>query len=526
MQTLNDRSYTRTIIFSSVVLLACLLLYVTQTMHWPLVGDAALMHYDVFLMDHGMALYRDVVDPNMPTTLLIEGEVVHLFGGGALAWRLFDFFLLVISGIAMIVICRPYDWFAGFFAAALYALIHGRDGPIQLGQRDLTMTAFLLIGVAFLFEGLRTSPSERAKPAKPSKPWMTALFGVFCGAASTIKPSVLLLTPVLLVTTAVVLKRRQRPFLSHLICGILGMLAPMAAVLAYVVHKHILKAFLATLFDLLPYFVRLDARSYAYLITHSISSVMLPITILWLPIALTRKNWLTWERGALLVGVAFGLASFCLQRKGYPYHRYPSEAFLLLLIAIDFTTVFHRLDAQKLSRRLASIGIVVGTLLVGGGSTIHALRQDRHPLEFTSLLESDLNRLGQNNLAGHVQCLDMADGCIPVLYDMKVVQATGFLYDCYMLSTVEGAERDRYREAFWQAMTKNPPAIFVVSSHDCDAYPVRPAYNYRKISRWPLFDDYLKTHYRLDVERIPPHMVNLGSSPSKPLGYRIYVRNR
>jgi len=94
-----------------------------------------------------------------------------------------------------------------------------------------------------------------------------------------------------------------------------------------------------------------------------------------------------------------------------------------------------------------------------------------------------------------------------------------------MLSTVEGAERDRYREAFWQAMTKNPPAIFVVSSHDCDTYPVRPAYNYRKISRWPLFDDYLKTHYWLDVERIPPHMVNLGSSPSKPLGYRIYVRN-
>src|SRR5260370_35153810 len=120
----------------------------------------------------------------------------------------FVFFPLVISGIAMIVICRPYDWFAGFFAAALYALIHGRDGPIQLGQRDLTMTAFLLIGVAFLFKGLRTSPSERAKPAKPSKPWMPPLFGGFCGPAPTIKPSVLLLTPVLLVPPPAVLKRR------------------------------------------------------------------------------------------------------------------------------------------------------------------------------------------------------------------------------------------------------------------------------------------------------------------------------
>ncbi|WP_433984425.1 heme-binding protein [Tunturiibacter empetritectus] len=107
--------------------------------------------------------YRDIVDPNMPTTLLIEGAVMHLFGGNSLTWRLFDLSLLGISAIAMFVICKPYSRFAALFAASLFALIHGRDGLVELGQRDLTMTVCLLIGYAFLFTGLRTDPAAHPK---------------------------------------------------------------------------------------------------------------------------------------------------------------------------------------------------------------------------------------------------------------------------------------------------------------------------------------------------------------------------
>ena len=484
-------------------------------------GDAALMHYVVFLMDHGMAPYRDIIDPNMPTTFLIQGAVVHAFGGGSLTWRLFDFFLLVASGIAMMVICIPYDWFAGFFAAALFSLIHGRDGLIQLGQRDLTMTVFLVIGYAFLFEALRTHRSEKTKP------WLTALFGICCGIAVSIKPSVLLLPPTLLLMAAITLKRRGLPFLTHIVCGVVGMLAPLILVFAYLWREHVVRAFMGTVFDLIPYFLFLGRRSLSHLVVHSISSVMLPLVLIWLPVVVIKKRWLTWERAALLVGVLFGLASFYMQRKGYPYHRYPSEAFLLLLIGIDFTTILRtRWSPQQLvSRRLAMAGILVGVVVVGAGSTAHALWQDWHNREFDTLLQADLNRLGGDKLATHVQCLDMADGCIPTLYNMRLMQATGFLYDCYMFSPHLGAERERYREAFWEAITKNPPTVFVVSSQDCEPYPDPPTYSYKKLSRWPLFDDYLNAHYHLDVERVPPHMVKSGSSPSKPLGYRIYLQN-
>ncbi|WP_353072842.1 glycosyltransferase family 39 protein [Tunturiibacter gelidiferens] len=528
---MSDRSYAITRTLSSVFLVGCLLLFVIRTWHWPLMGDAALMHYVVFLMDHGMASYRDIVDPNMPTTLLIEGAVMHLFGGNSLAWRLFDLALLAVSAIAMFVICKPYSRFAALFAAALFALIHGRDGLVQLGQRDLTMTVCLLIAYAFLFTDLRTH--HRALLPIKTKPW-TALFGFFCGVATTIKPSVLLLAPTVLLLAAITLRRRRQPFASHIIAGLIGMLTPILLIFGWLQHQHITADFLRTLTQLLPYFLLLGPRSYTHLILHSISSVMLPVVLLWLPIVILKKDWITWERAALLVAVLFGLASFYLQRKGFPYHRYPSEAFLLLLIGIDFTTILKTKPANrrlrfttnnKLLPGLAMAGIVVSVLFIGVGSTAHALWQDWHNQEFDTLLRADLNRLGGQDLANRVQCLDMADGCIPTLYNMRLVQATGYLYDCYMLSDQPGAERDRSREAFWKAIMKNPPAVFVISSNDCDPATQSPGYTYQKVSRWPQFHDYLKATYHLDAERIPPHMVKAGSSPSKPLGYRIYVRN-
>ena len=533
---MSDRLYTITRTLASVFLMMCLLLFVTRTWHWPLMGDAALMHYVVFLMDHGLAPYRDIVDPNMPTTLLLEGAVMHLFGGNSLTWRLFDLFLLAISAVAMLVICKPYSRFAALFAASLFALIHGRDGLVELGQRDLTITACLLIAYAFLFSGLRfTAPrKDPAERSLQTKPWMTALFGFFCGVATTIKPSVLFLAPTVLLLAAFALRRKQQPFLAQLIAGLLGMIAPILLILAWLQHQHITADFLRTLTQLLPYFLLLGPRSYPHLILHSISSVMLPVVLLWLPIIFLKKDWLTWERAALLIAILFGLASFYLQRKGFPYHRYPSEAFLLLLIAIDYTTILITTPThaqlrfttnQKLLPTLSIAGIVVGVVFVAGGSTAHALWQDWRNQEFDTMLRADLNRLGGKELNTRVQCLDMADGCIPTLYNMRLIQATGYLYDCYMLSNQPGTERDRTREAFWQAITRNPPAVFIVSSNDCDSATQRPGYTYQKLSRWPQFNDYLQANYHLDAERIPPHMVNAGSSPSKPLGYRIYVRN-
>ncbi len=520
-QTVARRIYRWTKIVSAVFLLFCLSVFVLQSWHWPLIGDAALMHYLVFLMQHGMAPYRDILDPNLPTTLMIESAFVQLFGGGALAWRLFDLFLLGITGISMIVLARPYDWFAGFLAAALFALIHGRDGTMLLGERDLTMTAFLVTAYAFLFA------ATRALPQPNGIWWKMILFGFFCGAAATIKPTVLLLPFVLLAVAAIILKP-QRGVLSRLtLFGLLGLTISIVLSTVWVWRKHAMHAFLATLFDLIPYFARLGTRSFGHLFAHSISAVLLPFVAIWLIVILLRGQQLTWERAALLIGVAFGLGSFYLQRKGYSYHRYPSEAFLLLLASIDLTSVFDQAtgSSRLALQRLALAGILVGVFVVGGGSTLHALRLDWRNHEFDTLLQADLTRLGGADLDHRVQCLDMSDACVTTLYNLRLVQATGFLYDCYLFSAVHAPEQDRYRKAFWQAMQRNPPAVFVVSSNDCEVYPDKPSYHYGKISRWPQLDAYMEENYHLASDRIPSHLIYTGSSPSKPLGYRIYLRN-
>ena len=66
-------------------LASCLILAVMMSLgtakHWSLVHDAALMHYVTFLMDHGKAPYRDIIDMNMPGTYMIEWLVMHAIGG-------------------------------------------------------------------------------------------------------------------------------------------------------------------------------------------------------------------------------------------------------------------------------------------------------------------------------------------------------------------------------------------------------------------------------------------------------------
>ena len=142
----------------TATLLVCLTSFVVHSWNWPFVGDAPLLHYVIFLMKQGMGPYRQIIDLNQPGTYAVEASIMR-FGGGALTWRIFDLLLLGIIGAAMAAICRfqhlslrrsPW-WFPALFAAAVFALIHGRDGLIQLGQRDLLMAALLAAGYALLF---------------------------------------------------------------------------------------------------------------------------------------------------------------------------------------------------------------------------------------------------------------------------------------------------------------------------------------------------------------------------------------
>ncbi len=168
----SSRSSGRIIL--SFVLVACFLIFVAESFHWPWMNDSAVLHYVTFLIRRGMSLYREIPDINMPGTYFSELLGIGLFGPSDLGWRLYDYSLLVVFTGAAVTIASAYDWFAGLYAGILFALIHGSEGPWQTAQRDEVMAILVVVGYAFMFHGTRKR-----------RPLFFLLSGIFFGLAST-----------------------------------------------------------------------------------------------------------------------------------------------------------------------------------------------------------------------------------------------------------------------------------------------------------------------------------------------------
>lgn len=518
--------------FAGWALALCLLLglaaFVRLSLHWPLVGDATLLHYSIFLLRHGFAPYRQLVDVNLPGTYAFEWLVIRLFGYGALPWRLFDFSLLLALGAASLPLlgtCEhsrraPRRLLAALWVMTLFALLHGRDGFTDLGQRDLLMTVLLALGYVFFFRAL-------AAQARYTAAWLLGC-GLAIGAAASVKPTALLLLPVLLLLFLSGRHGSTRSALRYAAAMVAGAAIPGAAVLLYLLHEHALGAFLRIMTKLVPLHSSLFRHSAMALLGGTISSVMLPLVVLGLPALLLSRPWRSVQGRALLAGFGFGVLSFVLQGRGYPYHRYPSEFFLLLLYARAFITAGQSAVATSpLRRRLvqASAGLALLFSVVGIAANALASMDRLTPAQdsFESALASALDQRGGAALSGKVQCVDMAGGCVTTLLRLRLVQSTGFLYDCYALAQVGpefAAEQRRYREAWLAALRRAQPAWMIVSSDECGPADFR----YTKLSRWPALADLLQDDYKLADQWTPQHPENWYGHAALPYGFRLYER--
>jgi hypothetical protein len=516
----------------AAVLLLCIAWFVSLTIHWPLVGDASLMHYIVFLMDHGFAPYRDIVDINFPGCYLPDWTVVHLFGASALVWRLYDLLLLAIAMAAMAVISRRSGWFPAVWAGCLFALIHGRDGLNQVGQRDLTAGVLLLTGTACLFWGTRRG-----------RAWPAGVFGVCAGLATMIKPT---LAPfLLLVLCDLRIGRNLRDgnirnidpgTRRRVVTAFLTWLLPVVACLGWLWMKGDLRAFWHTVSVLAPYHASLGHAPGHTRVRTWLSPVM-PIIVIWLvvlginrlrtgPLKIGSPSSLSdlcelSERRTLLWAAALGALSYLMQAKGYPYHRYPFLLFLLILMAIDLTDALARTGAVQ----ALSAGVLLWAGLgLGPSSALKASRYNWYNEEFRLTLQSDLQQAARSlnvaSLSGQVQCLDTISGCINTLYDMQLLQTSGFLYDEFLFHPSGPRAISDTRVAFWTAMQAHPPLVLVVSDPLFPSGPDR----YAKLEQWPEFFRWLNQEYGLEVERHPSLPERWVGNPIVPLGYRIYIR--
>jgi hypothetical protein len=489
----------------SVFLAVWVLIFIVATWRWPLAGDASLIRYAVFLTQHGFAPYRDILDINMPGAYLTDWLVVHLFGDSSAGWRIFDFLLIAAAGLSMQSIAGKGLRLIGWIAAGVLLLLHGRDGVPQAGQRDLVMAVLLLGAYACLYRSIHRNI-----------PLWTGMAGFLASWAATIKPTVLPFVLVLAVFSAILLRNRSHA-LRHAAWGAAGTLLPFAAVFLYLWKWHSLRAFWCTLQGIVRVHAGLDRRSLAFLLIHSVSPIMI-VVALWAVVA-WRQNWRQWERTGLALAIGFGLFSYVLQGKGYPYHRYPLLAFLLLIMGIDFAASLRGTGWRKWIAAAAGACVMLYFVPV---SVIEAARYDSQDQEFITTLRGDLKDLGGQSLSGRIQCLDTTAGCVTTLYRMRLVQATGLLYDCYVLMPHQTPATLAIRRQYLAEWQSHPPEIFIVSDQMClSDFP-----GFAKLQNWPDFHQFLQQHYVPRTERTPPAQVKWWSGQRQPRSYRMYIRRK
>jgi hypothetical protein len=482
----------------AIVLGIATLCIVISTYRWPLLWDAQVFHYGNFLIEHGFAPYRDIIDMNMPGAYLIDGWAIKVFGAGDLAWRIFDFTLLGTLSLAMVAIARPYDWLAGLFAGVMFALIHVSEGPQNSGQRDEIMTVLIIAGCALLFESRRRR-----------SPWMMIPFGLSFGMASSVKPTVAPLAVLLLVMALWGPRRKGEAVASYIWSSILGGAVAVAVVAGFLMHHGSAGALLATTRRLTAYYAGIDRLSFHLLLRFSVPLAVLLLLPFAIAVACVDRYWKNWEHLAILVGAAFGTFSYFVQGKGYPYHRYIFAAFALLWIAIQLTLAMRQAEAWV--RVVTIAGLSVGVLVLVPAYTQTTLQM--HPVNlFTPALEDDLSRMGADHLQRKVQCLDLIDGCLNALYHLHIVQNTGSMGDLLLFTPDKGPVVDYYRDEFWNSLMKNPPSVIVLSNEWFNRVPT-----FAKLDEWPQFSGYLAGNYKLVISR--------QFDEEAHHAYRIYVRH-
>jgi len=521
------------VVICSIFLLGCVGVFFWSTRHWPLVNDPALMHYVVFLMQSGMAPYRDIHDINLPGAYAPEWLsmtlAILLHVSDAAMWRVTDWSLLVFAALAMLRIAGRFHWFAGVMAGSLFALYHGRDGVGQAGQRDLVIAVLLMWAAERLLRAMRGSSAF--------------LFGLFLGLAVAIKPIALVFAVCLLP----LLFQKERG--KTLAAAATGFALPVLATFMFLLHWHAVGAFLRMVQFDLPYHVNLAHGTVPQLLwTSSISSVkklicLLGVTLFiaggwrgsfaslaWVSFQKRDRVWLhSPERCLLLLGVLLGLFCFVAQGKGYPYQRYPFVAFLFLLTSLEFTAA---LESKRVPLRIAGIaGVAFLTVLCAPvylrGAVQASWSTPVHQIE--NALRKQEGASGLAGLQGKVQCMDVATGCTDALLALRVREATGTIYDEFLfpqvpagwsgLSARSGLEEPlpvsliTGRQTFQRALAVNSPRVIVLTSW---LFPEGPD-DYQKLARWPWFERYLQAYQLVEQQAFP-------RTENGPLGFRIYVR--
>jgi hypothetical protein len=481
-------------------LLICFILCLYWSWHWPLFLDPAIMHYVVFLMDHGMAPYRDIIDINMPAAYMIEWTIVHVFGGGPAALRFFDILTMLVAISAACWIAVPYDWRAGAVGGLGLSLFHLSIGPVDVAERDWFLMVLLLLGYAFLFHALRTH-----------RPWCMGLFAVATGAAASVKPLAIPFPFLLLLLAWLILRRREIAFGPYLRWALLGACIPILASLLFLWRWQAFGAFFTIVHGLMSFYTGIGNLPQKDLLHILFGRFLWTMTVCGVFAGVLVKSWKNYEANLLALGIVFGAILYFGQRKGFPYHKGTLIAFLILWISIQFYLGLRQRGAARLLSALSLVAFCLGA----GAFWTRAVPASHFDETGLFAWQHDLEALGGPALSGQVQCLEMGAGCITDLYRMRLLQPTGFISDFFVFTSERIPILEALKSRFLSEVHARPPRVIILVASEWGSDHV----SYSQLDNWPALRTFLAQDYTLYKEKRRPD----GSLDRE--SYQIYLKN-
>ena len=466
-----------------VALVALRLLWLSRG--WPLVHDAPLMHYVAWRILEGAAPYRDLFDMNFPGVYAAHLLLLITLGTGDLAFRAFDVGLLLATGAGLWTALRGSSAWGALAASALFGLYHVAGGPWLAGQRDLLLCVFLAWGAAGVVTSIGAVETARIRRLGGA--------ALALGLAVWVKPHAIVLVPVLVCWVWWACRGPARDRALAAVAA--GVALPAVATLGWLHWTGGLAAFADIMLGyLIPLYSRLGRSDLFHEIAVRDYGVGALIGLAaWAGLgvaALTRaRRWR--ELGVLGTGVAYGVAHFTLQGRGWEYHFYPFALFATALGGAGLGA------AVADGRRALTVMLVLA--LVGTTGTLWTKGQRNLAPPW---IAEKLWRVGRVSAAlrpvvaagGTVQVLDTTEGGIHALFRLHARQPSRFLYDFHFHHDVGHPYVRRLRAELMDALRTRPPAAVVVFERGW------PAGGYERVAAFPELQRWLLGGYRLAEE--------------------------
>jgi hypothetical protein len=425
---------------------------VGRSLGWPLVHDAPLMHYVAWRISEGAVPYRDLFDMNFPGVYLLHLAVVTTLGTGDAAWRAADLGWLTLTGALIAAFVAPWGRRAAAAAALLFALYHLAGGAWQAGQRDFLLCAFLLAGALGVSRALE-SPAAGRRARLP-----LAWGGLAMGASVVLKPHAAALAAGLAVLIALAAWRDRSGLVASVGTFVAGALVVPAAVGVWLGAAGALPAWRAIVLDyLVPLYSRLG-RGAAWSVYRPECWLVLGAGALISVVSALGAGRFAARHAVAALGLAYGLAHFVVQGKGWEYHLYPLAAFAIVLLVAEVEPLLARRRAVAVPL-LATVLLAAG-LLAAKATEASAARWERDKAARARDLAAEMAR--RLTPGDTVQVLDTTGGGIHALLRLGVIQPTRFLYDFHFFHDPGHPTIAALREELVRGLEARPPRLVVV----------------------------------------------------------------